>query len=395
MNIVLFIDSLRIGGAQWQFAQLAEGLTQRGHQVTFATIHGGGPYWDWLSERGNVRLQGLYQERGITMAHRVVQLLSAPRRLAALLREREADVVYSALHTSDFIAWLAGQRRCGLPVAWSLRASKQAVPWKQRVSVELCRLASGKLPLILANSHAGLEAYQKRGFQPRQTAVIPNGIDVDIFRPDAKAGQAVRKAWGVGGDAPVLGSIGRLMPVKNHALFLDAAARLAAKRPEARFVCVGSGPSGYTRQLQEQADALKLKDKVIWAGARHDMRAVYNALDLLCLSSRSEGFPNVVAEAMACGVPPVATQVGDVGLMIGETGKTVHAATPNALAEALFDLASLPSTARLDLGQKARTRIVERFSMEAMVRHTEAHLESLCLGRPSAGPEALMPDPAA
>ncbi len=378
MNIVLFIDSLRMGGAQWQFVQLAKGLAKRGHQVTFVTLHGGGPYWDWLEERGNVQLCCLNPQRGRTILHRIQQMLTAPRHLAVLLRRLDAEVVYSALHTSDFIAWLATRRHTGLPVAWSLRTSKQTVPWKQRVSVELCRMVSSRLPLILANSKAGLDAYQARGFRPEQTDVVPNGIDVELFHPDTAAGLALRGEWGLAPDHLLIGLVGRLMPVKDHPLFLDAAAKLAEMEPRARFVCVGDGPNAYRQALGEQADRLGLKDKVIWAGARRDMPAVYNALDILCLTSKSEGFPNVVAEAMATGVPPVATTVGDVAMMMGEVGQLVSPSTPDALVTALLTLTSLSEEARHDLGRRARARIVERFSMDIMIERTERHLVALC-----------------
>ncbi|MGI9492335.1 MAG: glycosyltransferase, partial [Geminicoccaceae bacterium] len=241
-----------------------------------------------------------------------------------------------------------------------------------------------RLPLMLANSQAGLKAYRDRGFRPQQAAVIPNGIDIDMFRPDTEAGLAVRKGWGIAPDSLLIGIVGRLMPVKDHPLFLQAAARLAKDNPSLRFVCVGSGPDDYTRELGERADSLGLKDKVVWAGARRDMRAVYNALDILCLSSKSEGFPNVVAEAMACGVPPIATNVGDVEMIVGGAGKIagkiVSVATPEALAAALSELMSLASEARYNLGLEARARIVEDFSIEAMIQRTEHYLETLCLG---------------
>lgn len=380
MKIALFIDSLRMGGAQWQFVQLADGLAKRGHQVTFVTLHGGGPYWDWLDERQRARLHCLNEERGGTVIHRVRQMLTAPARLATLLRDLDADVVYSALHTSDVIAWRAAALAGNIPVAWSLRTSKQTVPWKQRVSVELCRLASSRVPLMLANSEAGLKDYERRGFKPRRTAVVPNGIDVDLFHPDDQAGQAVRREWGIAADEILIGIVGRLMPVKDHPLFLDAAARLAADVPVARFVCIGDGPDAYTNTLLAQALRLGLRDKVIFAGGRRDMPVVYNALDLLCLSSRSEGFPNVVAEAMASGVPPVATRVGDVAMMMGETGRLVSPSTPDAMAAALAELTSLPAAARRELGLKARARIVDNFSVEVMVQRTERYLEELRQG---------------
>jgi glycosyltransferase involved in cell wall biosynthesis len=382
MNVGLFIDRLDVGGAQRQFALLADGLAGRGHRVTFFTLLPGGPNWDWLQARRAGRTLALYPARGATIAHRLAQLADAPRRLARALRASGVEVLYSALHTGDLLAWLATRLPPGAapPVAWSLRSSRQKLDWKQRPPFELCRLVSGRVPLMVANSRTGLRVYQRLGFRPRSTAVIPNGIDPEVFRPDPEAGMRVRAAWGVAEGAPLVGIVGRLAPVKDHATFLRAAALVAPRAPGAVFACIGDGPAGYRAGLVEQARALGLAGRVIWVGERHDMPAVHNALDVLCLSSRVEGFPNVLGEAMAAGVPCVATDVGDVAEILDPVGRVVPVGDSAALGAALDELLALPPGARRQLGERARARVVEGYSVDAMVRRTEHALRALARG---------------
>jgi len=381
MNVGLFIDRLDVGGAQRQFALLADGLAGRGHRVTFFTLLPGGQNWDWLRARGDGRtLLALYPARGATLPRRLAQLADAPRRLARALRSGGIEVLYSALHTGDLLAWLATRLPPATPVAWSLRSSRQELDWKQRPPFELCRLVSGHVPLMVANSATGLRVYQRLGFRPRSTAVIPNGIDPLVFRPDPGAGRKVRAEWGVAEDARLVGIVGRLAPVKDHATFLRAAALVAPRAPNAVFACVGDGPAGYRAELAEQARTLGLAGRVIWVGERHDMPAVHNALDVLCLSSRVEGFPNVLGEAMAAGVPCVATDVGDVAEILGPVGRIVPVGDPAALGAALDELLALPLGERRRLGERARARVVEGYSVDAMVRRTEQALQALARG---------------
>lgn len=378
MNLVLFVDSLRTGGAQRQFSILANGLAERGHVVTFATLHPGGPYWDWLADRGKVSLKALYPARGATMAGRVTQLVDAPRRLRRLVRQTGAEVVYSALHTSNLLAWLAVASQRDATLAWSLRSSHRArLAWKQRPSFALARLVSRRVPLIVANSHAGLIDAGRDGFQARSSSVVVNGIDVTAFAPDPEARQRLRAEWQVPEQSPLVGMVARLDPVKDHPSFLRAAAGVSARAPGARFVCVGGGLPSYRAELERQASELGLADRLLWAGERRDMAAVYNALDILCLASRTEGFPNVVAEAMAAGLPCVATQVGDVAEIIGATGRTVPPGVPEALAVALLEVIELSSASRHQLGWEARSRVSELYSLDAMVLRTEEVLSRL------------------
>ena len=153
------------------------------------------------------------------------------------------------------------------------------------------------------------------GFPEETMVVVHNGVDVKRFCPDAEAGKAVRREWEVKDDERLIGHVARMDPMKDHPAFLRAAGILAEERPAARFVCVGDGSEPRQRELRDLAKNLGLGDRLIWAGPRADIPAVFNALDILCSSSLyGEGFPNVLGEGMALrgslawprmwGIPP-------------------------------------------------------------------------------------------
>jgi glycosyltransferase involved in cell wall biosynthesis len=241
--------------------------------------------------------------------------------------------------------------------------------------------------LVIFNSEAGLASYQAMGMRARRMLVIPNGFDVDRFAPDAAQGQEQRRVWGVPGEAPLIGIVGRLSPVKDHPAFLHAAARLAAEWPAARFVCVGSGPPDYTESLQAMAAGLGIADRVLWPGACNDMPAAYNALTALLLSSADEGFPNVLGEAMACGVPCVTTRVGDAALLVGSTGLVVDPGDDAAMAAAVSRLLQESAEAAGARARECRSRICAAFSSATLARNTEeAMLSLLDLPAPASSP---------
>jgi glycosyltransferase involved in cell wall biosynthesis len=210
--------------------------------------------------------------------------------------------------------------------------------------------------------------------------VIPNGIDSERFRPDAAARAELRREWNVSDDHVLVGIVSRLDPKKNHAAFLRAAVAVLAERDDVTFVCVGDGPAEYRAALVRLASDLKLDDHLVWAGARLDMPRVYNALDLIVSSSSwGEGFPNVVAEAMASGVPSVVTDAGDSVLVVGDTGWICHAHDVDDLSRVL-KLAIPDKQALRAHGERARERIVSQFSIERLVRTTSERLLDLAEG---------------
>ena len=371
MKVTFLTRSLDYGGAERQAALLACGLKARGHDISIMTFYGGGPFQRQLSEAG-VRLVDLHKQGRWDLAGFLL-------RLAANLRREQPDVVYSYLPVANLLATLAKPLAGVSRVVWGVRASAfdlSDYDWLTRRSYALERRFAAFPDLIVVNSEAGLKHLRAKGFPQEKTVAIPNGVDVQTFRPRPDGRRRVRAEWGISENQRLVGSVGRLDPLKDHRTFLRAASLLGPKNSDLRFVCVGDGPPDYRAGLQEFARELGLGRRLIWVTKRDDMPDVYSAFDVHCLSSISEGFPNVLAEAMACGVPCVATNVGDSMAIVGDTGTVVPPGEPEAMAQAwlstLDRLAGDPS-----LGSKAREHIADNFSEETMIQRSAETLSRI------------------
>ena len=302
-----------------------------------------------------------------------------------LLSERP-DLVYAFLPTQTTLAALLLPPRLKTKLVFGLRAGGVQLDQYDALNALTYRSEawlSRRADLAIANARTVRADAIRRGLPADRIAVIMNGIDADAMRADADAGRAMRRAWGLSGNHFVVGCAARLDPMKDHANLLQAAANFARENSDARFVCIGSGPAAYRLQLTALADSLGLADRVMWIRDIGDMKAAYSAFDIATLSSAfGEGFPNMVGEAMACGVPVAATDAGDVRLIIGELGEVVPPKDPDRLCAAWRRLRQrLAQDPGLRNG--ARDRIVANYSVDTMVRRTEDTLSQLAVGRPA------------
>ena len=374
MRILLSIPSLMPGGAERQFAELAAGLAARGHEVLAVALERGGPLESAL---GAARLAVLGKTSRLGN-------LRVAWKLAGLLRSFRPQAHYAYLTLPCVLGGLLKAFFPATRLVMGLRATDvdhaaYAHGRASRFMHALEARLSGLAELVIANSEAGRRDALARGFHPATTVVVPNGIDTGRCQPDRALALALRSAWGAGPGEVLIGLVARLDPMKDHPTFLRAAALLTARRPGLRFVCVGGGPEGYVTDLRARADALGLADRLTWAGGRTDMPAVYNALDLLCLASAfGEGFPNVLGEAMSCGVPCCATDAGDAALVLGDVGVVVPKGDAGALAAGLEELLDRLEREGEPLRQACRERIVHNFGVERMVDDSETLLEKLC-----------------
>jgi glycosyltransferase involved in cell wall biosynthesis len=376
-RLLFLTRSLDIGGAERQLTALATALDPSRFHVTVATFSGGGALEGDILRSGHVIL------RSLDKAGRwdVVPFLG---RLRRLVREASPHVIVGYLGIVNELALVAG-RLAGVPVVWNIRSSfmdLRQYDWLPRAAFRTGAWLSPGPDLVVFNSWAGLRYHQTHGYRPRRTEVIPNGIDTGRFRIDRAAGADVRRAWGIGREECVVGLVGRLDPMKGHDTFLRAAARLRANgAARCRFVCVGDGDPALRARLQALPETKSLDDRLIWAGTRQDMPAVYNTLDLCVSASTGEGFANVIGEAMASGVPCAVTDVGDSARIVGDTGRVVPsgdaAALAGAIAAMLDDDGGGNAHANAGAGLRARDRIVECFSLRRMVDDTARHLEAL------------------
>lgn len=372
-RIALLIRSLNIGGAETQVTALANGLARSGHAVSLLVFYPGGPLLDRVSRDVTVRC---------LEKHSRWDVIGFLRRLFSVVDEVKPDVLLGEMTVANLLTCLAKLRSSKLKVAWGVRASNMDLTqydWLARFSAWLeCRFS--RWPnLIIANSAAGRRYAVSRGFPDNERfIVIPNGIDVERFRPDPVLREAVRAEWGILPHETLVGIVARLDPMKDYPNFLEAAVKLMRRKEGFRFVSVGAGPASLAAQLQEQARRLGLERNMIWAGPRSDLSAVYTALDLLVSSSAfGEGFSNVLGEAMACGAPCVATDVGDARLVLGEYGVVVPPRDPEALVGGIIELLDRLNSESTSLCAQARLRIVENFSLETMVWRTSEALEAI------------------
>jgi glycosyltransferase involved in cell wall biosynthesis len=360
LSIFLLVRSLEAGGAERQLTELARGLKSRGHEVTVATFYRRGPLIAELEEVGvrivDLRKRGRWDTAGFLW------------RTYRALREARPDILYSFLGGANIIAAMVAMRRRGTKLVWSIRASDMDLSryhWLQSATFRFERMIARMPDLIIANSNAGRDYAVRRGFPASKIKVVANGIDVDRFRPDERLRSAQRKQWRIGDDEIAVGVLARLDPMKGHATFLRAAAVAAHQRRDMRFLCIGEGSE--ETQLKKLAAELGLERRVLFTG-RTEAASALNALDVAVSSSSfGEGFSNAVAEAMACGLPCIVTDVGDSALVVGQSGTVVPRRDPEALAAALLDVAAgLPSHS----AEKMRRRIVENFSVDTMVDQT-------------------------
>jgi glycosyltransferase involved in cell wall biosynthesis len=366
MRILFLIPSLDRAGAERQLVNLAIGLHRQGHVVRLVTFYPGGPLEENLRTSGvPVESLGKYGRWDV---------FRFALRLVRLIKREAPDIVHGYMHANILTVPLKVLFPKSRSV-WGIRDSNMDLSqydWLAPVVESMARKLSQFADLIIVNSWAGRDSAISRGYAPHHMKVIPNGIDTAEFYPDKAAGAALRACWGLAPQDILIGRIGRLNPMKDYPTFLEAAAEFKKRFPNARFLCMGAEQGTSERDLYALATRLDLGRNLIFSGARKEMRGVYSALTLLTSSSSyGEGFPNVVGEALACGVPCVVTDVGDSSLLIGNPEFVVPPRNPQALATAWGKCLQHGAPWNID---EARQRIVTNYSLETLTRLTEAAL---------------------
>ena len=306
-------------------------------------------------------------------------------RLARRLRRLDPDIVHTWMDHSNLIGGLAALAAPQAKVVWGVHHCDHVPGVAKRstlMTVSACARLSKWLPArVVCCSEQSKASYERYGFDRRRMMVIPNGFDLDRFRPDAAAREHVRREMNLPPGAALVGLVARYDPFKDHATFLRAAALLASTHPQAHFVMCGRGADAGNAELAARVQSLGLAGRCHLLGQRGDVERVQAALDVAASSSISEAFPLAVGEAMACGVPCVVTAVGDSALLVGPTGRVVPPKDPEALAAAWREVLDLEASARAKLGDAARRRVRERFDVGSVTRRYEAVYEELTAPR--------------
>jgi glycosyltransferase involved in cell wall biosynthesis len=368
-RLLLVVDSLEIGGAERYVVDLAAALHRRGVEVTVACSVTGA-----LGE----------ELAGVGVAVRPLSSRLAKRRfspqfaaaLRRLLRRERFDMVHAHLYASEVAAAAAGM---GSRVPLVLTDHTEG-PWRCRRANAASAWAYGRAAHVVAVSEAiRVHLLERFGMAPERVTYIPTAVVAAAATP-ARVGGTGRLT---------VGRVARLQPEKGIDVYLAAAAWLAPRFPDADFVIVGEGP--LRGPLERLAARLGLADRVRFLGARDDARELIAGLDVLAVSSITDGQPLVVLEAMAAGVPVVGTAVGGIPRQIehDRTGLLVPPGDAAALAAAVARLLREPA-ARLRLGAAAREHAAREFGHAALVERTQAVYQLAlagssrggCTGRP-------------
>jgi glycosyltransferase involved in cell wall biosynthesis len=360
LNIVHVIVGLNVGGAEFMLKRLIEshqGDTAYRHTVISLTDIG--KVGQQLQSLG-VEVQALYM-------HSVLDIPRVLWQLVRLIRGSDPVLVQTWMYHADLLGGLAARIAGNRNVIWGIRTTDvQAAGTRATTMVRLaCACLSRWVPhTIVCAADASRRAHVAVGYDATRMVIVPNGFD--LSRLVATAGQSamLRARYRIAATEIVIGVIGWFNPAKDHKNFVRAAGLVAQQYPHARFLMVGRGLDASNAELACEIAQTGHADRFVLLAERADVPVCLAAMDIFCLSSRTEGFPNVVGEAMAMGVPCVVTDVGDSAMLIADTGIVVPKEDPIRLARGLGRLLAMGPDSRRRLGQEARERIHAKFTIE-------------------------------
>lgn len=318
--------------------------------------------------------------RTLSMRRRRAELTGLFR-LIKILRRYRPHIVQTWLYHADLLGLIAGKAAFVPFIGWNMRGSDmdlKSYSWLANAVRRMCAIASPLVSFAISNSVAGREYHKSIGYRPRHWEVIYNGFDVRAFAPDADARRDVRVELGIPDEAPVIGMLARYDRMKDFPTFFEAAAIVGKARRDVHFLLAGTGVESTNAELKLAIGNARYPDNIHLLGPRRDAPRLFAAMDVCTLTSAfGEGFPTVLGEAMACGVPCVATDVGDTRTVIGDAGITVPPRHPQAVASAWLEMLALDEAQRKALSDRARQRIVHEFDVDRIVRQYEEFYRSL------------------
>ena len=374
MKVLHVIDDLDHNGAQATLFRLLSAMDRKRFEPIVVSLLKGGTLRRPIEALGvQVYALGMANVRG------------APRsmwRLVRIIRDLRPQIIQGWAYYGNLAATVGAALALGSwPVIWNIRHEAHDLKYEKRrtsIAIRLGAFISRSPVRIIYCAWSSAKNHEALGYASSGKIVIPSGIDLSQFITSREARTSVRSEMGIGEDTLVVGLVARFHPMKDHSNFLRAAAILGARRRlDIHFLMAGSGVDTNNASLMRLVGDNGLSTRVHLLGERRDIPRLMAALDIGCCSSWTEASPNVIMEAMACGVPCVSTDVGDVAWVIGQAGRVVPPRDPEALAGAWEAVLTLDTDERRRLGAQARQRIEELFSLPRMVDAYEQLYETV------------------
>ena len=294
------------------------------------------------------------------------------RQLRKLTKTIQPDVIHGWMYHGGLFALLAGTRAPKIAgIRHSLHDLEKDKKTTRAIIYLLARL-SKRFKAVIFNSETSKKQHQANGYDVSNSVFIPNGFDTNMFNafaPQAKI--ELRKSLALPENTFAFGYVARHHPVKNHYGVLNAFAEVVKHNSNVILVLIGQGLSSNNNTVKETINQLDLEKAVALLDERNDIPELLQTLDAYVSPSHAEAFPNTIGEAMSCGIPCIATDVGDSAAIIGDTGIVVPPNDNDALAKAMLRMAQMPGEERESLGKKARQRILDKYRLEVVTKQYE------------------------
>ncbi|MDQ3818634.1 MAG: glycosyltransferase [Acidobacteriota bacterium] len=368
VKVLHVTNDLAVGGSEVMLHRLLAETDRERFDPVVLSLAGGGALYGAV-EALNIPVLSARMRAPLPSASSVGRLIREAR---AVKPDLIQGWMYHGSLAAQFVRTLSRPRA---RVIWGIRNSISRPSREKRMTDAVIRLGAlaSRLPDgIIYVSNANRSEHEALGYFNRNNYVVPNGFDTSLFAPSVRTRSLVRAELGVPEGVVLVGLIARFHPSKDHANFLRAAALLLRDCRNVRFLLCGSGVDSGNLSINRLAAELCISDKLLLLGERHDVPRLMTALDLLSSSSSNESFHNVIGEAMSSGLPCVATAVGGVPWLLGDTGILTPPRDPEALAQGLKRLIMMGREGRMLLGSEARRRIVENFSLQSVARQYES-----------------------
>jgi len=360
MHVLHIIVGLNVGGAELMLRRLILESQRQGEYVhSVISLTGIGPIGTQLRQAG-IDVLALDMKSPL-------QTLQVLCKLSAMIRCRQPGIVQTWMYHGDLLGGLAARLAGHRNVIWGIRTTDVEAGGTRATTVimRLCAILSRWIPkTIVCAAEASRKVHVRYGYDSSRMTVIPNGFDLSMLSASPDERRALRQHCGFTDGELVVGVLGRFNPAKDHRNFVTAAGLLAARHPELRFLLIGRGLDHANEELAGWIAATGHAGRFVLLGERSDVAVCLAAMDVFCLSSRTEGFPNVVGEAMAMGLPCVVTDVGDAAFLVGDTGVVVPKQDPAALAEGVSKIVTMAPGLRTALGQRAQERVRAEFTID-------------------------------
>jgi glycosyltransferase involved in cell wall biosynthesis len=369
MKVLMIINSLDIGGAEMSLETLSYALNNQ-IQVEVISLSGSGNIAQRLKDTGIV-VHELELRANRVLLNQYIALFS-------LIRKIKPDIVHTWMYHSNFfggvIARLAGVKK----IIWSVHAfniSKGMLKFRTRTLIKCLALFSYFIPSrIICCSQKSLDVHRQLGYHSKKLVFIPNGVNTRLFSFSEESREAVRNELGIDGKQILVGCIGRYDVQKNQLGFLQTISYIKSMNLEYHFVFVGRGNSSQNKEICDEISSRNLSNNITLLGERQDISSILSALDIFAMPSKGEAFPVSLCEAMACEIPCIASNVGDIQLILGNISQAIDLKKFDTFAEAIIELGSETSDSRKQLGIKLKQRVAENFSIDIVAQlHEELY----------------------